>query len=405
MGWMSWEIFRCRINCTLEPENCISEKLYQAQADAMVAQGFLKAGYNAIHMDDCWERKVPPRDPATNKLVGDPERFPSGMKALGDYYRDKGIKYALYTAESDATCGGYPGSKDHESLDAKTFAEWGVDYMKVDGCGSPNYYDDGYKNMGAALQASGRDIEYSCSWPAYINGNNETKQEATFVKMINYGCNGWRNFDDIQCNWASLGSIIDHWGDYALSLQPFSGPGHWHDMDMLLIGAISGGYDGGKLGERCVSLEEEKTQMAIWSISASPLIMGNDMRKVAPESMEILLNEYAIAVSQDPLGQMGIRLSPNNATQVWARKLANGDVAVALYNRGLPKATSGPAADITCQFAMPGIDLFDTVSVFDIWAKDFAGTMNNEYTAKAVPFHGTAFLRLSLAGKTAVVNI
>jgi len=404
MGWMSWEIFRCRIDCSAEPDDCISEKLYKEQADALVAQGFLKVGYNAIHMDDCWERKVPPRDPSTQKLVGDLDRFPSGMKALGDYYHSKGLKYALYTAESAITCGGYPASKDYEVLDAKTFAEWGVDYMKVDGCGHPEYYDAGYKAMGAALQASGRPIEYSCSWPAYTiggsNAGNETNQQDTFIKMINYGCNGWRNYHDIQCNWASLGGIIDHWGDNALALQPFAGPGHWHDMDMLLIGAISGGVDGGKKGQRCVSLEEEKTQMAIWSISASPMIMGNDMRKVAPESLEILLNEYAIAVSQDPLGQMGIRLSPNQNTQVWARKLNNGDVAVALYNRGEPKAVTGAAADITVDFTTAGIDLEGKVTVFDIWAKKAVGTMTQKYSAKAVPFHGTAFLRLS--GKSAL---
>jgi alpha-N-acetylgalactosaminidase len=405
MGWMSWEIFRCRIDCSAEPDDCISEKLYKAQADAMVSQGFLNAGYNAVHMDDCWERKVPPRDPSTNQLVGDPDRFPSGMKALGDYYHSKGIKYALYTAESSTTCGGYPASKDYEMLDGKTFAEWGVDYMKVDGCGGPEYYDAGYKAMGAALQASGRPIEYSCSWPAYINGENETKQEATFIKMINYGCNGWRNYRDIQCNWFSLGGIIDHWGDYGLSLQPFSGPGHWHDMDMLLIGSVSGGHDGGKVGERCVSLVEEHTQMAIWAISASPMIMGNDMRKVAPESMEILLNEHAIAISQDPLGQMGIRVSPNDATQVWARKLANGDVAVALYNRGDPKASGGAANDITCHFAMSGIDLESTVSVYDIWAKKALGTFASKYTATAVPFHGTAFLRLSPVGASPTISV
>eukprot|EP01051_Picozoa_sp_SAG22_P024126 SAG22_NODE_6548_length_841_cov_0.684636_1_plen_251_part_00 len=226
------------------------------------------------------------------------------MAALGEYYHSKGIKYALYTAESATTCGGYPASKDHEFLDAKTFASWGVDYMKVsgpapalpaptaraappvqaflsalsssrraadagraadhlcrsvpgpparhrrgacthvggwlvpvqvDGCGGPEYYDEGYKTMGAALQASGRQIEYACSWPAYINGGNETTQQATFIKMINYGCNGWRNFDDIQCNWKSLGHIIDHWGDYGLSLQPFAGPGHWHDMECVFV--------------------------------------------------------------------------------------------------------------------------------------------------------------------------
>merc|ERR1712060_78220 len=154
-------------------------------------------------------------------------------------------------------------------------------------------------------------------------------------------------------------------------------------MDMLLIGAISGGHDGGTKGERCVSIVEERTQMAIWAISASPLIMGNDMRKVAPDSKDILMNEYAIAVSQDPLGQMGIRLSGNTTTQIWARKMANGDVAIALYNRGESGLWMGPegeAADITVKFDMDGINLYGDVKVFDIWAKQAVGTFSRVHS-------------------------
>jgi len=122
--------------------------------------------------------------------------------------------------------------------------------------------------------------------------------------------------------------------------------------------------------------------------------MGNDMRQVANDSLEILLNEHAIAVSQDPLGQMGIRLTGDTSAQVWARKMANGDVAVALYNHD--DAAAG-AADITVQFNMTGINLYTDVDVFDIWEKKSVGTFSKEYTAKAVPSHGTAFLRLSAA--------
>jgi hypothetical protein len=403
MGWMSWEIYRCRIDCAAEPDDCVSEKLYRAQADAMVSEGFLAAGSDGIHMDDCWEQKQPARDPSSKRLVGDPDRFPGGMKALGDYYHAKGLKYGLYTAESSITCGGYPASKDNEGLDAQTFADWGVDYMKVDGCGQAEYYEAGYEAMGAALQATGRPIEYSCSWPAYINGGNETKQQETFIKMINFGCNGWRNYVDIQCNWHSLAGIIDHWGQYGQVLQAYAGPGHWHDMDMLLIGAVSGGQDGGVKGQRCVSPVEEQTQMAIWAISASPLIMGNDMRSVSEESKQILMNEHAIAVSQDPLGQMGIRLSENSPTQIWARQLANGDVAVALYHRGDPSASSADPLDITVDLAMPGINLHGDVSVFDIWAKKELGSASGNYTAKQVPFHGTAFLRISPVSAAALL--
>ena len=440
--------------------------------DALRDGGYVAAGYTGIHMDDCWEEKHPPRDPKTGRLRPNATRFPSGLAALGDYIHSKGATFGLYTAESPSTCGGYPASANNEALDAKTFAEWGVDYMKVDGCGPKDYYAGGYKAMGEALQASGRDIVYSCSWPACINGGNETKQP--FATFINDGCNLWRNWNDIQCNWASLSSIIEHWGMYGEALVPYAGPGHWHDMDMLLIGA------------HCVTEDEEKTQMAIWSISASPLIMGNDLRNVSEASKAILLNKHAVAVSQDPLGQMGRRLDAESSpTQVWARNMANGDVAVALYNAanappvlppyntsaptswthteggyyeacggaagnlgqfsgltvakaqekcganadcagfsfedgagffkgnancGLTKnaeyegytrtaaipSGGGAPADITVDFAKD-LHKFGKLNVFDIWAGASAGTFEGSYTAKQVPPHGTAFVRLSKA--------
>jgi len=306
------------------------------------------------------------------------------MAALGEYLHSKGASFGLYTAESPSTCGGYPASANHEALDAKTFASWGVDYMKVDGCGPASYYKEGYKAMGVALEASGRDIVYSCSWPAYINNNNETLQP--FAEFINDGCNLWRNFADIQCNWGSLSGIIDHWGDYGESLVPFAGPGHWHDMDMLLIGS------------HCVTLEEEQTQMAIWSISAAPLIMGNDLRNVSIASQSILLNPHAIAVNQDALGQMGRRLTSSRdaATQLWARNLVDG-IAVALYNKGSASTGSEAqgAADIALVFSDLG--LFGPVEVFDIWAQKSLGTFHDGFTAKQVSHHGTAFLRLTKA--------
>jgi len=385
MGWMSWEIFRCHLstptdNCTDKTSTgCISEALYQGITDALVANGFAAAGFASVHMDDCWEEKSPPRDPTTNELAGDHIRFPSGMKALGDYVHAAGLSFAMYTAESPHTCGGFPASANNEVIDAKTFASWGVDYLKVDGCGPASYYPGGYKAMGAALEASGRDIVYSCSWPAYINGGNESAQP--FGTFIMDGCNLWRNWDDIQCHSASLMSIIQHWGDWGFALAPWAGPGHWHDPDMLLI------------GNNCITEDEERTQMAIWAISAAPLIMGNDPRNVSAASKAILTNTHAIAVDQDPLGQMGVRLDGSaTPTQRWARTLANGDVAVALFNMG---NGTGAAADITIAFA--DVNMVGSVSVFDIWQQQSAGSFTGSYTAKAVPFHGTAFVRLSQA--------
>lgn len=137
--------------------------------------------------------------------------------------------------------------------------------------------------MGAALQATGANITYSCSWPAYLGGNESTKP---FAAMIKAGCNSWRNWVDIQCSYGSMAMIIEHWGFYSSALTPFAGPGHWHDPDMLLI------------GNGCLTEAEEQTQMAIWSIVAAPLIMGNDLRHVPPSSAAILKNPDAIAVDQ-----------------------------------------------------------------------------------------------------------
>lgn len=160
------------------------------QTDALVSGGFLAAGYNGIHTDDCWPEWS--RDPSTHELVANATRFPHGMKALGDYMHAKNVQYALYTAESTETCAGYPASLNYETLDAQTFASWGVDYLKVDGCGSLKDYPKGYKDMGAALAATGRNITYSCSWPAYIGSDEKVKPFTTFIAD---NCNLWRNWD------------------------------------------------------------------------------------------------------------------------------------------------------------------------------------------------------------------
>ena len=173
--------------------------------------------------------------------------------------------------------------------------------------------------MGAALANSGRDIVYSCSWPAYIGSNESEKPFSTFIAD---GCNLWRNWDDIQCNWNSLSSIIDDWGDWGPVLTTYAGPGHWNDPDMLLI------------GNDCITDAEARTQMAIWSIIAAPLIMGNDVRNLTASTLAILSNEHAIAVNQDVLGKQGLRLTASNVSeQVWARPLHDGSVAVGLYNK------------------------------------------------------------------------
>lgn len=315
--------------------DCVDETTYKAQADALVSGGFRAAGYKTVSIDDCWEQKSPERD-AQGRLAPDPKRFPSGFQALAEYMHKKNVSFGIYSDMGTHTCGGYPGTEGHEEIDAKTFAEWGVDYLKLDGCNvvAPGY-SVGYPKMGHAMQASGRDMVYSCSWPAYL-GSNETSKP--FEAMIAAGCNLWRNWHDIQGNWGSVSSIIDHWGDYGKILQATAGPdgpygGHWHDMDMLLIGEHElGGMPG-------ITFEEGRTQFGMWSLLAAPLIMGNDLRNVSAAAKAVLLNDDVIAVDQDSLGKMGLRISPKGPTEVWARELANGDMAVGLLNKG--EASSG----------------------------------------------------------------
>lgn len=289
--------------------------------DALVSTGLAAVGFNSVHLDDCIMNTQ--RNPTTNELEADPIRFPSGFKALGDYLHNRNISFALYTASSTSTCGGYPASKGYETLDAQTFAAWGTDYLKVDGCGDPTYYPTGYKLMGEALQNTNRSIVFSCSWPAYL-GTDETVKP--FSTMIADGCNLWRNYLDQGPTSGYLQGILEHFGNYSTTLAEWTGPGYYNDPDQLLIGLD------------CISDDLARSQMALYSILAAPLIMGNDVRKIKPSHLQILLNKDAIAVNQDPAVKAGIRLggtaAQNAPTQVWYRSLANGDVAVALYNAG-----------------------------------------------------------------------
>jgi hypothetical protein len=323
LGWMSWQAFRCGTDCEAFPDSCISEGLYQQQAEALVSSGLLAAGYNTIHLDDCIVEKA--RD-ASGRLVADRTRFPSGFRALGDYLHTRNISFGFYTAVSDTTCGGYPGSRGSEAVDAASFAEWGVDYLKADGCGDPAYYPIGYPALGAALQAAGP-IVYSCSWPAYLGDDESSKPYASFQAA---GCNLWRNYIDMGPTSGYLQGILEHFGNYSQWLAEWAGAGHWHDADMLLAG-VQG-----------VSEELARSQHALYCIMALPLIMGNDLRSLSPAALATLTSPGALAISQDAAARPGVRLggaaAANAPQQVWVRPLSGGEVAVALYNAGPPPA-------------------------------------------------------------------
>ncbi|XP_029446289.1 alpha-N-acetylgalactosaminidase [Rhinatrema bivittatum] len=317
MGWMTWERFRCNVDCTNNSKNCISERLILDIADRLVKDGWRELGYNYVNIDDCWMAKERNKE---GRLVPDPGRFPSGIKALADYVHSRGLKLGIYADLGNKTCADYPGTTlDKVELDAKTFAEWHVDMLKLDGCYSTSKEQaKGYPRMSKALNATGRLIGYSCSWPAY-QGGLPPKVNYSQLKQI---CNLWRNYDDIEDSWASVLKVIDWFAENQNVLQPMAGPGHWNDPDMLVIGNFG------------LSFEEAKSQMAFWALLAAPLFMSNDLRTISKEAREILQNRLLIKINQDPLGIQGWRiLKEISEIEVHFRPLSNSASALLFFSR------------------------------------------------------------------------
>src|SRR5690242_18440553 len=214
MGFNDWNAFGCNV----------SEQLIKQTADFFVSSGMKAAGYQYVNIDDCWMTHQ--RD-AQGRLVPDPVKFPDGIKGTADYVHSLGLKLGIYEDAGTATCAGYPGSLGHERVDAQTFADWGVDYLKYDNCNNAGstttqQYIDRYSAMRDALAATGRPIVYSiCEW-----GVNQPWTWAPDVGNL------WRTTGDISDNWNSLKSIVNQNAPLAAS----AGPGAWNDPDMLEIG-------------------------------------------------------------------------------------------------------------------------------------------------------------------------
>uniref|UniRef100_A0A1I8BJ43 Alpha-galactosidase n=1 Tax=Meloidogyne hapla TaxID=6305 RepID=A0A1I8BJ43_MELHA len=257
-------------------------------ADRLVEDGFREAGYVSVHIDDCWMQK---RRDSKGRLLADDKRFASGMGALADYMHSKGLKLGIYEDIGTSTCAGYPGTWGHLKEDATSFADWKVDYLKLDGCNlNASRMKQGYIGLGKELNKTGRPIVYSCSWPDYLS---HQQQKDINYTLIGENCNLWRNFDDIERKWTSILKIIDFYVKYQDIFRKAQGPGRWNDPDMIIVGNTE------------ITIPQSRAQMAIWSIWSAPLIMSNDLRTLLPEHREILLNPRIIAVDQDPLGIFG----------------------------------------------------------------------------------------------------
>lgn len=360
MGFNTWNKFGCNV----------SEQLIRETADAMVANGMRNAGYRYVVIDDCWQVS---RDSA-GRIVADAQRFPSGMKALADYVHRQGLLFGLYTDLGTKTCEGRPGSLGHHAIDARTYAEWEVDYIKVDWCNADDLNaSTEYSSFRDALRATGRPIVLSiCEW-----GRNRPWEWAAGVGQL------WRTTSDIRDRWESVVWILNANAAHAA----VAGPGHWNDPDMLEVG------NGGMTGD------EYRAHFGMWAMMAAPLITGNDLRTMSAETASILLNTEVIAVDQDPLGAQGRKvLDRGYGAQVWVKPLADGSRAVAVLN------LSETAANLYVRWSDVGLPP-GPASVRDLWARrdlpvhTDTGRDFNERLPVTVPGHGVALLRLRAVPK------
>ena len=358
MGWNSWNAFGMDVD----------EAKIRGAADALVRQGLKAAGYEYVVVDDGWAGR---RDGAGD-LHPDPVRFPGGIPALADYVHSRGLKFGLYTDVGPKTCGGLAGSLGHEEQDAARFASWGVDYVKADWC-----HHEGlnarliYGRWRDALKATGRPIVFSiCCW-----GEQSPWHWGAETGHL------WRTTLDVFPCW-DCGDVHGNAGwpvqlEKNVGLEPYHGPGHWNDPDMLQCGN-AGLTDG-----------EGRAQFSMWCVLGAPLLAGNDLGGMSDFTRETLTNPEALAVNQDPLGAMGrLVWDMGGGAQVWAKALrAEGEFGAALFNRG------DSPAEITLHWHDLRVRMAE-MDVRDLWAHQDLGRFGGGFTATVAP-HEARLLKVS----------
>ena len=375
MGWNSWNTFRC---------DGLNEQLVKDMADIISTNGMKEAGYVFVNLDDCWQIGRYP----DGRIMIDSARFPSGIKALADYVHSKGLKLGIYSDAGLMTCAKKPGSFSYEDIDAQTYAEWGVDYLKYDFCnlpmtlnqspenketapvirtamkGPPNYTAQQiYLPMAEALGKVDRDIVFSvCNW-----GVQEPWKWAGDISHL------WRTTPDIRpyfkgfsvkyLYFMSIMEIVNRAHNDSLHL--YAAPGRWNDPDMLEVG-------NGKL-----TYDENVAHFSMWSMMAAPLLAGNDLRNMSAEVLKILTNKAVITVDQDTLGKQGYKVSEIDGVQIWLKPLSGSRWAVCFLN---PKGKKSITTD--WQFLKSA----ETFQAKDVW-QDVELKTNAASTIE-IPKHG-----------------
>jgi alpha-galactosidase len=365
LGWNSWNVWA----------GAVDAAKVRAAADAMVSSGLAAHGFQYVNIDDTWEGK---RD-ASGEITTN-SKFPD-MKALADYVHGKGLKLGIYSSPGPQTCAGFEGSYQHELQDARTYARWGIDYLKHDWCSygriargnSREELQKPYRVMRAALDQADRDIVFSLC--QYGMGN-------VWEWGAEVGGNCWRTTGDITDTWSSLQSI----GFNQDGHEKYAGPGHWNDPDMLIVGRLGWGPN---IHPTRLTPNEQLVHISLWSLLASPLLLGCDMTQMDRFTLDLMTNDEVLDVNQDPLGRPAGRRAKEGLLEVWARPLWDGTLAVGLFNRGIERAP------VTAKWSDLGLK--GRQPVRDLWQQKNLGTFADAFTAP-VPAHGALLLKIGRPG-------
>eukprot|EP01060_Flectonema_neradi_P005024 TRINITY_DN1331_c0_g1_i7.p1 TRINITY_DN1331_c0_g1~~TRINITY_DN1331_c0_g1_i7.p1 ORF type:complete len:918 (+),score=238.62 TRINITY_DN1331_c0_g1_i7:41-2794(+) len=363
LGFNSWNFYHCNID-----ENTVKKVI-----DAMVANGMKDAGYQYVNIDDCWQVGRT----SNGTIIPDPVRFPSGMKHLADYAHSKGMKFGVYTARAQNTCQDRPGSYGMEVIDADTYCDWGIDYVKIDVC-----HGQDYKNVSSSWMKFHSRFEacYQNTGRYIVQSVESCGDPNTCGQWVPNMANLWRTGGDVQANWES----VMHNAAVNNAMQTIAKPGHFNDADMLEVGDVGLSYD------------EEVSHFSIWAIMSSAMLAGTDLVNPSNETLAILTNKEVIAVNQD-LGLNNVIQGKmvnstkigNDQLQVWGKHMSNGDVAVLLVNNGAAAHT------ITASWEELGIPSGKAMKVRDLWTHTDLSPATNSYSRANIKSHACAFVLLS----------
>ena len=369
MGWNSWNAWGLSVD----------EQKVLASARVFKEKGLADHGWTYINIDDGWEIKgdseAPKRDEHGAIITN--EKFPD-MKRVGNGVHALGLKLGIYSSPGPLTCGGYTGSYQHERADARSYAAWGVDYLKYDWCSYDKIAKDKsrkelmkpYALMRGMLDEVNRDIVYSlCQY-----GDGDVWEWGKKV-----GGNLWRTTDDITDTWKSMSEI----GFSQVRDAPYAGPGHWNDPDMLVVGWVGWGPS---LHPTQLTPDEQYTHISLWALLSAPLLIGCDLERLETFTLNLLTNDEVIAIDQDPLGRQAVPALRRAGYQVWLKELADGSRALGAFNLG--------EATTLIDVALREVGLEGVWAVRDVWRQKDLGPVKDSLKI-LVPSHGVAFLRLA----------